>query len=174
MTRSPESRRVISWATLAVTTVATLAMAVWGFNALTEPFEDDSTSVSSSGDDPTCAPGTGRRFLARGDVTVSVYNAGKKNGRAQDTLDLFEGAGFAAGAIGNAPEETEVVRAEVRTRKNDDPAAKLVALALGKNTEVTVTGDDLGPGIDVFIGDKFRKLAADAPRRVRLTEAACQ
>lgn len=164
------TRRTISWATLAAAGVATFVMAIWGFNALTAPVEKDDTSSAGSPTDTTsCTPGKGD-FVQRSDVTVSVYNAGKKSGRAQATLDLLENDGFVAGAVGNAPTGTKVARAEVHTTRQNDPKAELVALALGKNTPVVVTTVQ-GPGLDVMIGDKFKKLDSTAPRKVRATAA---
>jgi hypothetical protein len=168
-----ETRSVISWATLAATGIATVVMAVWGFNALTAPIPDDPTTEVSSTTDG-CAD-AGDKVVRRSDVTVSVYNAGKKVGRAQDTLDLLESAGFTAGAIGDAPDGSDVSKVEVRTETEDDPAAELVALAFGHSTPIVVADDDLGPGVVVFIGDKFKtRLAAGAKTQVRVpADATC-
>ncbi|MGO4255160.1 LytR C-terminal domain-containing protein [Marmoricola sp. RAF53] len=160
--------------TTALTMVGLVAivclMAVWGIHAATAPIKDSGSSSSSN--EPTCAPEdqTVQEFVRRGQVTVSVYNTGKRAGRAGKTLDLLENAGFEAGAIGNADADDNVPRAEVRTTKQNDKAAQLVALALGKNTRVVVVTDDYGPGVDVFIGDRFGGLDPKAPRRVALTE----
>lgn len=166
-----ESRRAISWTTLAVMGVATVVMAVWGFNSLTAPVGNDSTTPTSSTTTPGCTPGV-RNVVRRGDVTVSVFNAGSRSGRAQDTLNLLENAGFAPGAVGNAPSGDHVARAEVHTTLKDDPKAKLVARALGKNTRIVVT-TVVGPGLDVIIGDKFNKLDASAPRQLSAASGTC-
>ncbi|MBO9522655.1 MAG: LytR C-terminal domain-containing protein [Nocardioidaceae bacterium] len=148
--------------------VAVVVMAVWGLSSLTAPIEDDEPTASAS----TCAPEDQQvqTFVRRAQVTVSVYNTGKRKGRARDTLELLERAGFKPGEIGNGEKGDKVVRAEVRTTKTDDSAARLVALALGKGTRVVVTDEDYGPGPDVFIGDRFGKLDPKAPRRVALDE----
>lgn len=161
------NRKLTSAITVGALAVVVVIMAVWGYQALTAPIDD---LVSSSSDGPTCAPEDQSviRVVRRGEVTVSVYNTGKRTGRAQDALDLLEAAGFKPGAVGNAPDGLKVPRAEVRTTRKDNPAARLVAAAFGKDTKIVVIDEDYGPGIDVFIGDKFIKLKASAPTKVSL------
>ena len=108
--------------------------------------------------------------VKRSEITVSVYNAGKRSGRAQATMELLERAGFRAGEVNNAPEGVDVRRAAVLSTDPDDPEAKLVALAFGPNTEIVRSDDELGPGVDVVIGDHFNKLDPKAPKRVKLDE----
>lgn len=164
--REIANRRLTSAVTVGVTAVLLVVMAVWGYQAATAPID----SLVSSSPEETCAPEdqTIIRVVRRGEVTVSVYNTGERSGRAQDTLDLLEAAGFKPGAVGNAPEDLDVARAEVRTTRKDNPAARLVAAAFGKDTKVVVVDEDYGPGIDVFIGDEFTKLKASAPTKVNL------
>ncbi|MFL6062004.1 MAG: LytR C-terminal domain-containing protein [Marmoricola sp.] len=164
----PENARVISWVTLAVAGVCALVMAIWGFNSLTAPVKKDQPAATTT-NNGGCVP-QGASYVHRGDVTVSVFNAGKKTGRAQSTLDQLERAGFVPGAVGNAPTGDKVARAEVHTTKADDPRAQLVALALGKGAKVVVT-TVIGPGLDVIIGDKFKRLDPGAPQRVRASAA---
>ncbi|RNL62129.1 LytR family transcriptional regulator [Nocardioides marmoriginsengisoli] len=167
-----DSRNVVSWATLAAMGLVTLVMAVWGFNSLTAPVEKDPVDEVSSGTDGSaCEPG--EQFVKRSDVTVSVYNAGKRTGHAQDTLDLLENAGFVAGAVGDAPKNSDVPKVQVRAKDVDSPTAKLVALAFGKHVPVTAADDELGPGVVVFIGDKFKRLDSGAPRKVKATGSDC-
>lgn len=167
------ARKTVSAISLAVGAVVVVVMAIWGVNAFTAPIEDDD-SPSVSDDELACPAGEEQRiidFVRRSEVTVSVYNAGKKAGRARTTLDTLEEAGFKPGAIGNAPEGTDVPRAEVHTKTADRSEAQLVALALGRNTQVVVDEEqDLGPGVDVYIGDKFKRLDPKAPNRVTLDE----
>ncbi len=59
-------------------------------------------------------------------------------------------------------------RAVVWTTEANDPAATLVAQAFGPRTLVQVTKTDLGPGIDVLVGNRFRGLNPKAPNRIRL------
>ena len=58
----------------------------------------------------------------------------------------------------------------VWTTKPNDPAARLVALAVGGRTPVVVTKTDLGPGIDVLVGNRFNKLDKSAAKRIRLAQ----
>lgn len=165
-----QDRRLISAISLVVMAAATLVMALWGYHALTAPFSHDPAETPMAGAE--CTPGSGSAgVVRRRDVTVSVFNSGQRAGRAQETLDLFEKAGFKPGAIGNAPDGVSAARAEVRTTKQDDPAARLVARTLGRRTKVVVGTEDYGPGVDVVIGDKFRKLDATAPTQIRITAA---
>ena len=43
-----------------------------------------------------------------------------------------------------------------------------MALALGRGTRVEVTETDLGPGVDVLVGNKFQGLDKKAPQQIRL------
>ena len=109
-----------------------------------------------------------QRFLRRGEVQVSVFNAGSKSGLAGKTLEKVEAAGFKAGNSGNAPGSAGVRRAVVWTTQPSDTSARLVALAFGPRTLVEVTETDLGPGIDVIVGNRFKGLDKKAPNRIRL------
>jgi hypothetical protein len=167
-------RKLTTGATLVVLVVVLCVMAVWGYNAATAPVDDETPTASG----PTCAPEdqTTTGVVRRGDVTVSVYNAGQRSGGAQDTLDLLESAGFRAGEVSNAPDGIEVAKAAVYTTKADDPAAELVARTLGPKTQVVRSDAEFGPGVAVVIGDKFRQLDASAPRRIEYTlpEPVCE
>jgi len=163
------SPRLIAPLSLAAAALAVLVMAMWGMKALTAPFGTSDSSSTSA----VCGPAS-HRTVKRADVTVSVYNAGKRQGRAGVTMDLLERAGFGVGAVGNAPKGTKVWAAVVHTTRTVHPDATLVARALGAQVRVVVTSDDLGPGVDVIIGDHFRKLNPKAPRSVRVTnQASC-
>jgi hypothetical protein len=162
------SRRGLTSAVTLVCLMALLVvMAVWGVKAATAPVAGDSGSAASG---PTCSSQDQQvaKYVRRGDVTVSVYNSGKTSGRAQTTMDLLEQAGFKVGEVKNAPDGLRADRATVYSTKADDPAAELVARALGKGTQVVHTDEDLGPGVDVVIGDKFKRLDAKAPKRLPL------
>jgi LytR cell envelope-related transcriptional attenuator len=170
-------RGLTTGVSLVVAAVLLCIMGVWGYHAATAPIPADS-STSSSTHDPACAPQdqTVSQYVRRADVTVSVYNGGKRAGRAQATLDLFERAGFKPGEVGNAPDGLSVSRAAVYTTKADDPAAELVALALGHQTKVVHSDQEFGPGVAVVIGDRFKHLDTAAPSKVKLDEpkATCQ
>ncbi len=157
-------RRITTAVTLVVLLLVLSAMAVFGFKKLTEPLPQG-PSASPSCSDPQKEV---QEFLTRSEVQVSVFNAGTRSGLAGSTLEKVEGAGFKAGNAGNAPTSAKVKRAIVWTKEPNDPAAKLVALAFGKRTQVEVTDKDLGPGVDVLVGNKFKGLDPKAPRRLKL------
>ena len=164
------TRSVTTGVSLVIAAVLLCIMGIWGYNAATAPIDDD-TASSSSG--PTCAPEDQvvEKYVARGDVTVSVYNSGERAGRARATMDLLEQAGFRPGEVANAPDGISVARASVYTTKAEDPAAELVAAALGRDTPVVHSDDEFGgPGVDVVIGDKFKRLDPAAPKRIELPE----
>jgi hypothetical protein len=158
-------RRTTTAITLTVAAVVLVAMAAWGIAAATKPLPP-----LGSDDPAACSKDEISRqtYVTRAQVTVSVYNAGARKGFANLTLERLEGKGFNPGSVGNAPEGMEVTRAKVTTTQQDDAAAKLVALTLGKNVPVEVTDEDLGPGVDVFVGPKQRGLDPTAPKRVKL------
>lgn len=161
------SRRLVTGAALVVLLLVVLVMAVLGVKAATAPFPSTSPATTTKSCTGTTRKVTG--FLTRKEVQVSVFNAGTKAGLAGSTLDKLDAAGFRAGDAGNAPGSARVRHAVVWTTKDADPAARLVALALGKRTRIQVTRTDLGPGVDVLVGDRFGGLDRKAPSRLRLT-----
>jgi len=164
------ARALTTGATLLVAAGLLVIMAVWGYRAATSPIPGDDTSASSG---PTCPTEDQKvtKYVHRGEVTVSVYNAGKRSGTAQATADLLEAAGFKPGEVGNAPEGLDVRVATVYTTEGDDPDARLVALALGQNAQVVRTDEEYGPGVDVVVGNKFAlRLDDSAPHRLALPE----
>jgi hypothetical protein len=163
------NRRVVTGATLVVLVGVLCVMAVWGYRAATAPMDSTDGTSSATPDCPSDKTVV-TRFVTRGEVTVSVYNAGKRSGRARETLDLLEAAGFRPGEVNNAPDGVDVRRAAVYTTKSDDPAAQLVARTLGKKTPVVHSDDELGPGVDVVIGDRFKRLDPTAPKKLKLAK----
>lgn len=162
-----DRRHLTSALTLVVLLVVLAGMAVFGVRALTAPLPDTSTA---GGEECSDAEKQVQEFITRGDVQVSVYNAGRTSGLAGTTLEKLERAGFRGGNAGNAPDGARVPRALVWTTKPDDSAAQLVASVLGPRTRVRVVPDDLGPGVDVLVGDRFDRVAPGAPRRIKLAE----
>jgi hypothetical protein len=140
-------------------------MAVYGIKSALAPLPGGGPSST-----PTCSDTEKevKQFLKRNEVQVSVFNAGSREGLAGTTLEKIEEAGFKAGNAGNAPRSADVRRALVWTTQPNDSSARLVALALGRGTRIEVTETDLGPGIDVLVGDKFQGLNKSAPERIRL------
>ncbi|WP_435747645.1 LytR C-terminal domain-containing protein [Nocardioides sp. SYSU DS0663] len=138
--------------TMGLLLVLVVAGAAWGWSAATKPFPGRVEA-------PTCLETTitaGTRVFPD-QVTVSVLNAGDREGLAGRTLGLFEDEGFGRGQTGNAPEDTEVAGAQVWTETPGSPAARLVASRLGKDVEV-VRRDTTTAGVTVVVGDGFRKL----------------
>ena len=159
------SRHVITGVTLLVLVGVLLSGAYVGSRALFAPLPSDDPGRGS------CDGGLrkGDRVRAR-DVTVSVYNAGTRSGSASRTQEQLLSRGFLPGDVGNAPDGTRVRSVRVLAPRRDDPAARLVALQFGPRTPLQVTGDDLGPGVEVVVGDRFERLAK-APRFIRASRA---
>lgn len=159
-------RKITTTVTMSVLVVVLVTMAVLGFSQLTEPLPAGPSSSTSCSD----AEKQVQAFLKRREVQVSVFNAGTKRGLASATLEKIEEGGFRAGNSGNAPANAKVRRALVWTTEPDDPAAALVAKALGRRTKVEVTTTDLGPGVDVLVGNRFKGLNPRAAKRIKLTQ----
>jgi hypothetical protein len=159
------ARRITTAVTLLALLILLGGMAVYGIKSALAPLPGGGATSK-----PTCSDTEKevKQFLRRGEVQVSVFNAGKREGLAGNTLEKIEEAGFKAGNAGNAPRSADVRRAVVWTTQPNDSSAKLVALTLGRGTRIEVTETDLGPGIDVLVGDKFRGLNKKAPERIRL------
>jgi hypothetical protein len=160
-------RGLISAVTLVGLMGVLVVMAVWGVKAATAPLPGSTAPPTK---EQSCATADQHvdKYVRRAEVTVSVYNSGDTAGRAQSTMDQLEKAGFKVGEVNNAPAGLKAPRAAVYSTKADDPAAELVARALGKATQVVHTDEDLGPGVDVVIGDKFKRLDPKAPKRMPL------
>jgi hypothetical protein len=142
----------------------------YGYRALFSPVPDDAVTASSG--DRTCEAGLRKGETVRPrDVTVTVLNAGSRSGLAGEVQDRLARRGFLRGTIDNAPEDLPVRFVRVLAPSPKDPAALLVAAQFGDNTYVQRSRQDLGPGVVVIVGDRFRGLAPRAPRRVRATVA---
>jgi predicted secreted protein len=149
--------------TTAVTLLVLLAILViggyLGVHTLLSPLpSSDKPSATPSATCSTQPVRKGQRVRSR-DVVVSVYNGGTRSGLADDTMTSLNRRGFKRGSVGNAPPSVKVRRVVVRTTDRHDAAALLVARQFGASTKVRVTSDDIGPGIDVIVGDGFHKLA---------------
>lgn len=131
--------------------------AVMGVNTLFAPLPGDEPAANPS---PTCATKDvrkGQRIRAR-QVQVSVFNAGTRAGLADETLDALTRRGFKKGSTGNAPSDSNVRIVQVWSTARNDLSARLVALQFGRKTKVRFSDTDLGPGVDVVVGNEFRKL----------------
>ena len=159
-------RKITTAVTLVALLLVLVGMAAYGYEQLTAPLPNRPTAEETC----TGAEKEVQGFLKRGQVQVSVFNAGSREGFAGSTLEKFVVAGYRAGNSGNAPKSAEVRRAQVWTTDQDDSAAKLVATPLGPRPKIEVTETDLGPGIDVIVGNKFKGLHRKAPKRIRLAD----
>jgi hypothetical protein len=75
--------------------------------------------------------------------------------------------GFIGGDLGNAPSDVEVRGVQVWSTIENDPTARLVARQFGKDLEVRFSDEDLGAGVDVIVGNGFKRLIK-APRSLEV------
>jgi hypothetical protein len=151
-------RHVTTGITLLVL-VCILAAGAWvGTQYLFAPLPGEQSAEPSPGC-ATKALRRGQRISTR-QVVVSVYNAGTRAGLADTTMRVLTNRGFARGSVGNAPAGSGVKVAQIWTTRRKDAAAHLVALQFGPAIKVKIKKVDLGPGVDVVVGNGFRKLAA--------------
>lgn len=159
-------RRQTSAATLGVLALICVGMLVFGLAQATKGFPKasfgDSDSVCT---EKTIPAGTKVRT---GDITVSVFNAGKRSGLAGQTMEKLIVRGFGAGESGNA-RKTKVEKVEIRAAHRD-AAARLVAAQFGRNTPIETDKDLLGVGVVVIVGDQFQSLAKKSPRKKKARE----
>jgi LytR cell envelope-related transcriptional attenuator len=134
-----------------------------GVRTLLAPVPDSGTPTASAS--PSCATRTvrkGQRIRAR-QVEVSVFNGGTRFGLAGKVMSRFARRGFKRGQVGNAPSGTRIKVVQVWTTDRNDTGARLVARQLGRSVRVRVVRADLGPGVDVVVGNGFKHLVR-APR----------
>ena len=138
--------------TISVLGLLLVVAAVWGWSAATEP-------LPAKVDTPICE----RRVVTAGtkvfpqDVTVSVYNAGTREGLAGRTMQLLVDAGFAKGTMGNVQTKAPVATVQIWSTETDNPAVQLVASRLGRDVEI-VNRQPPGVGVALVVGDGFSEL----------------
>jgi hypothetical protein len=163
-------RHVTTAVTLAVLMVMLVVAAVVGFNALFAPLpgSDEPSATASS---PSCTAAPAGKRLRTKDVKVNVFNAGTRAGLAGSTYDALRARGFKGGEIGNAP-SANVRRAQVWIVKGEEDAGRLVARQIAKKAKphLVSADEDLGSGVDLVVGNGFRKLVRGAPRSVKVTQ----
>ncbi len=167
------ARHITTGVTLVVLLLILAAGAWVGYRSLVAPVPGDGTTSSAT---PTCSPQSLRRGqrVVSTQVAVSVWNAGTRPGAAGRTLRMLTNRGFTQGEVGNAPSGTKVRRAQIWTTRRHDAAARLVALQFGPGTKVELKRTDLGPGVDVVVGDDFDRLSTAARSVVvRNAQSAC-
>jgi hypothetical protein len=127
------------------------ASAAWGWSQLSKPFP-------GKAEPPTCVDSTfapGDKIYPQ-DVTVSVLNAGSREGLAARTMQLLVDDGFGEGDTGNAPKGTEVAYAEIWSGEPTSPAVKLLRTRFG---QITVQDRRYeAAGVVLVVGDQFEEL----------------
>ncbi|HET9422748.1 MAG TPA: LytR C-terminal domain-containing protein [Nocardioides sp.] len=121
----------------------------WAWSAVTEPFperEDAATCTSTQ-------VGEGEKVYPD-QVTVSVLNAGSREGLANRVMTDLAEAGLDRGELGNAPEDSKVSGVEIWAEDLKNPAVKLVESYLGKDAKL-VRRDPPLPGVNVVVGEEF-------------------
>jgi hypothetical protein len=147
--------------TLAVLGVLLVVAAVWGWHATMKP-------LPAKVDSPICVDtpiSEGEKVYPQ-QVTVSVYNAGQREGLAGRTMQLLKDQGFVEGQAGNAP-SAKVAKVAIWTTEPDSPDVRLLATYLGPDVEIE-RRDGAGIGVTVVVGDLFTDLS-DGKRSIRNT-----
>lgn len=135
--------------TLAVLGLLVVVAAVWGWSALTEPLpENEPVAIC----EPTDVAAGGE--VRRDQVVVSVFNGSDRSGLAGSTMAQLVERGFVAGDVGDAP--LPAASTQIWSSEPTNPAVLLVKQQF-KQARI-VTGDPLGDGIVVVVGDKFKTL----------------
>ena len=157
-------RMITSAVTLMVLVAIVVGGVYYGYQQLTAPLPSLRAEPEQS-----CTTVERGSKLKSESVVVSVYNASDRSGFAGTTLGRLERRGFRPGSVGNAPSGAQVSRVEVWTQDAEDPAAQLVARQFGKKTKIVEKVEPLGPGPDVIVGPKARKLKK-APRQIKVQQ----
>lgn len=123
--------------------------AIWGWAALTKPFP--SAEPAPLCVDRTVNVGT---QVFRDEVAISVFNGSNRNGLAGATIEQLEERGFVAADSDNAPAKINGV--QIWSDEPRNPAVRLVARQF-KSAKI-VSGEQLGRGIVVVVGESFKEL----------------
>jgi hypothetical protein len=135
--------------TLAVLGLVLVVAAIWAWGAAMEPLPEKAST-------PVCVDRDvrqGEKVFAQ-DVTVSVYNAGTREGLAGRVMQELTDAGFHRGNSGNAAPTVRVAVAQIWTLDPDNPDVRLVASRLGDQVDIE-RRDPVGTGVTVVVGDQF-------------------
>jgi hypothetical protein len=135
--------------TLAVLGLLMVVAAVWGWAALTEPFPQEEPVAIC--EDTTVTAGTEVR---RDQVVVSVFNGSGRSGLAGATIAELTERGFVEGDVGDSPQPAATT--QIWADDPTNPAVQLVRQQFKKAR--VVTGDTLGVGVVVVVGEKFKAL----------------
>ncbi len=138
--------------TLSVLGLLLVVAAAWGWSAATDP-------LPGKVDTAVCVDRTvteGEKVFPQ-DVTVSVYNAGNREGLAGRVMRELTDAGFHEGSSGNAAPTVRVPVAQIWTLEPRNPDVRLVASRLGRNVDVQ-RREPVGHGVTVVVGDGFTEV----------------
>lgn len=135
--------------TLGFLAILLVVATVWGYSAFTEPFPQDEPIAIC--ENTAVSAGTEVR---RDQVVVSVFNGSGRSGLAGATSAQLTERGFVAGDVGDAPEP--VAATQILTSDPKNPAVILVKRQFKKAK--VVSGDAIGVGVVVVLGDKFQAL----------------
>ena len=135
--------------TLGVLALLVVVAAVWGWAALTEPLPEDEP-VAICEDTAVTAGGEVRRDQ----VVVSVFNGSKRSGLAGSTMAELAERGFVEGDVGDAP--LPAATTQIWSSEPTNTAVLLVQKQFKKAK--IVTGDPIGDGVVVVVGEKFKAL----------------
>lgn len=154
--------RATSRLTLTALVVLTVAAAVVGWQAMTAPFPE-------AEDLPPCVETriSEAQEVFPDQVTVSVFNASRRNGLASRTMNALTDRGFVSAGTGNAP-DVRVRGVQIWAQNAKNPAVALVRGQF-RNAKVT-TGPALGPGVVVVVGDG--NVALRPPRKAPTSHMA--
>jgi hypothetical protein len=136
--------------TLSALGVLLVLAGLWGWQAATDP-------LPAKVDTPICVatPVSAGDKVFPEQVTVSVYNAGQREGLAARTMQLLAEAGFAEGQSGNVTGPgNRVATVAIWTDDPDSAAVRLVATRLGTDVDIE-RRDGPGAGVNVVVGDGF-------------------
>lgn len=150
--------------TLLVLCALLIIAGAWGWHAAMKP-------LPAKIDSPICVDtsvAAGQDVYPQ-QVTVSVYNASRREGLASRTMQLLLDQGFSKGNIGNVS-SAKVSHVQIWTPEPESPAAQLVASHLGRSVEIE-RRDGVGAGITVVVGDQFHRLSAKGAEFVTADDA---
>ncbi len=109
------------------------------------------------------------KALTTKQVTVKVYNGGRKTGLAGRVAAQLKAKGFIIGRTANT--DTRVTTTQIIGANPDDPEVKLVA---GFFKGAKVSGDDrLDHSVDVLVGHETTGFTASAPTSIAVNGAVC-
>ena len=160
------TKRLRTVITLAALALLMLLGVTWGWAQVLKPFP-------GKVDAPICVDTSyksGDELFVQ-DVTVSVFNASKREGLAARTLQALEDAGFAAGQTANAPKGTSITApAEIWVKTANNPGAKLLRARVGR-VPIVEHPETTAAGITLVVGDQFGDLQ-EGPNSVILSKDA--